>query len=66
MPKCADCGASIIWLKSPHGKNVPFNVESPPDEDATWDYSYPSHWQTCRKPKEEPLTPKRLTREGYL
>jgi hypothetical protein len=66
MNKCADCGADIVWFKSPHGKNVPFNSESPPDEDQPWNYSSPSHWDTCRKPKEKPLTAEQKQRPGYL
>lgn len=63
MPKCADCGADIVWFISPYGKNVPFNSGAPPEfvlNDEAWDYSFPSHWETCRMlPKEPPS----LTRE---
>lgn len=67
MAKCRDCGADIRWLKTHTGRNVPINSEDYLDhysEDVPDDFS--THWQTCRKPKEEPLTQAQKTRPGYL
>lgn len=57
--KCYDCGADITFIRHENGF-LPYNTETMKDE-------HPQlHFETCRKPKEKPLTVEQRTRPGYL
>ena len=48
MGSCRGCGASIRWLKTTEGNNMPVNPETTMPEDTIFDgKKHVPHWATC-------------------
>lgn len=53
MAICKGCGAEIVWIKTPNGKNMPCNAEktiivTPEGQTVT---GHIPHWATCPQSK---------------
>jgi thiamine kinase-like enzyme len=61
LSKCSSCGASIVWLKTAAGKNMPVDAETVGDADQVYELGkHKPHWASCpnanqhRTKKNEP------------
>jgi hypothetical protein len=56
--KCSGCGADIMWLKTPRGKNMPVDLKGEQrvmlndKGEAVVIRAYMPHWANCPKAKE--------------
>jgi hypothetical protein len=46
--RCRSCGVSIVWVKTPKGKNMPVNASSAQPGDIEFDRTrHIPHWASC-------------------
>lgn len=51
---CLECGAEIVFLRTPKGKRMPVNAETVKDELEIYSQAsgHVNHWSTCTKPDQ--------------